>query len=635
MPDSTTVPRDDYPRPQFTRERWLNLNGQWGFEFDPGDSGLERGLLGAERELETQITVPFAPESELSGIGDVDFHAAVWYRRRVTVPADWAGDRILVHFGAVDHDATVWVLRDGEAVEVGRHRGGFTTFTCDLTARAGVQAGETITLVVRARDSKDAPQARGKQSTEYANHDADYTRTTGIWQTVWLEPVPTIALQRPRITPDFESATFTVEVPIGRGHGTGLRGGRVRVTLSDDEGEIETQDARADLTLTPRLTLEIPEARVRPWSIADPYLYDLRFELVDSAGGVVDTVGSYAGLRSVAILGQAILINGEPVFQRLVLDQGLYAEGLLTAPSDAALVADIELSMRAGFNGARLHQKVFEERFLYHADRLGYLVWGEFGDWGCKTTGPSNDRQQPNASYVAEWLEALERDYSHPAIVGWCPLNETRQHLSDRITVLDDVTRAMFLATKAMDTSRPVLDASGYSHRVFETDVYDSHSYDQVPSSFRATMDLLDPEARVTYVSAEDDHDVPRPDLPQWSLPYNGQPYFCSEFGGIWWNATVAEAAEAAPAQSGTTSWGYGERVRTIEEFYVRFEGLVTALLDNEHMFGYCYTQLTDVFQEQNGVYDFDRTDKFDTDRIAEIQRRPAAIERVGASSGR
>ncbi|RKR74380.1 glycoside hydrolase family 2 protein [Frondihabitans australicus] len=632
--DPSAQPRAEYPRPQFRRDDWLNLNGSWGFEFDPGDSGLERGLL-EKATLDDRILVPFAPESELSGIGDVDFHEAVWYRRQVTVPEAWSkGSRILLHFGAVDHDTTVWVVSAGAGDttprEVGRHRGGFTSFTFDLTARAGVRAGETIDIVVRARDDKSAPQARGKQSTEYANHDADYTRTTGIWQTVWLEPVPEIALGRPRITPDLESATLTVEVPVGSGHSTGLRGGRVRVTVSDDDGVIETQEARADLTLTPRVVVEIPDARVRPWSPGDPYLYDVRVELIGDDEALVDGATSYAGLRSVGIVGPRILLNGETVFQRLVLDQGLYAEGLLTAPSDADLVRDIELSMRAGFNGARLHQKVFEERFLYHADRLGYLVWGEFGDWGCKTTGPSDDRQQPNASYVAEWLEALERDYSHPAIIGWCPLNETRQHLSDRITVLDDVTRAMFLATKAMDTTRPVLDASGYDHRVFETDVYDSHDYDQVPSSFKATMDLLDPAARVAYVNTEDDGDVLRPDLRQWSLPYNGQPYFCSEFGGIWWNEEAAAAADA-PEQSGTTSWGYGERVRSLDEWYERFEGLITALLGNPFMFGYCYTQLTDVFQEQNGIYSFDRSDKFDVTRIAEVQRRVAAIEEAAS----
>lgn len=614
-----STPRPEYPRPQFVRDRWMNLNGRWGFDFDPGDSGFERGLAAPDATLSREITVPFAPESALSGIGDVDFHHAVWYRRQVTVPGSWDG-RILLHFGAVDHDTTVWV--DGH--EAGRHRGGFTSFTFDLTARAGVRAGDTVVLTVRARDAKDAPQARGKQSTEYANHDADYTRTTGIWQTVWLEPVPEIAIARPRITPDLEGKQLAVEVPLS----SGLSGGHVRVVVADDQGEVGAHRVRADLTLAPRLTVGIPDDRVRPWSIADPFLYDLRVELLDADGAVVDSVVSYAGLRSVAIVGQSVLLNGETVFQRLVLDQGLYPDGLLTAPSDDALVRDIELSMHAGFNGARLHQKVFEERFLHHADRMGYLVWGEFGDWGCKTTGPSDDRQQPDASYVAEWLEALERDFSHPAIVGWCPLNETRQHISDRITALDDVTRAMFLATKAMDTTRPVLDASGYSHRVFETDVYDSHNYDQDPQTFSATLGMLEPAARVAFTNTEDDGDRHVHGARPWSLPYNGQPYFCSEFGGIWWNAEEAAAADA-PEQSGTTSWGYGERVRSVEEFMARFEGLTTALLGNEHMFGYCYTQLTDVFQEQNGLYDFDRGTKFDIGRINEIQTRVAAIEQA------
>ncbi|MCU1528114.1 MAG: beta-galactosidase [Frondihabitans sp.] len=556
----------------------------------------------------------------MSGIGDVDFHEAVWYRRSVTIPLDWAGDRILVHFGAVDHDTTVWV----NGHEAGRHRGGFTSFTFDISRF--VSAGDEAVIVVRARDEKTAPQARGKQSTLYANHDADYTRTTGIWQTVWLEPVPQVALGRPRITPDLGSSSFTVEAPLS----TGLRDGRLVVTLSDEQGEIVSQEARADLTLTPRATLSVPRDRVRIWSIGDPFLYTLRVALVEEDGTVVDEIGSYAGLRSVSIDGRAILINGETVFQRLVLDQGLYVDGLLTAPSDEALVRDIELSMAAGFNGARLHQKVFEERFLYHADRLGYLVWGEFGDWGCKTDGPSHDRQQPNASYITEWLEALERDYSHPAIIGWCPLNETRQHISDRISVLDDVTHGMFLATKAMDTTRPVLDTSGYSHRVPETDVYDSHNYDQDPARFKATMDLLDPEALTAYINTEDDGDVQVEGAVPWSVAYAGQPYFCSEFGGIWWNASPD-----APSQSGTTSWGYGERVRSLDAFYVRFEGLVTALLGNEHMFGYCYTQLTDVFQEQNGVYGFDRSAKFDVARIREIQTRVAAIEAVAVAGVR
>ena len=266
-------------------------------------------------------------------------------------------------------------------------------------------------------------------------------------------------------------------------------------------------------------------------------------------------------------------------------------------------------SQAAGFNGARLHQKVFEERFLYHADRLGYLVWGEFPDWGCGGFGPRENHQQPTASYITQWVEAIQRDYSHPSIVGWCPLNETWQPITDQITVLDDVTHGMFLATKAMDLTRPVLDASGYSHRVPEADIYDCHDYEQDPDIFKAHHEGLaegQPFVNEAYGSAI-------------SLPYAGQPYFVSEFGGIWWNPQ---------ARPGDDSWGYGDRPTSLDEFYQRFEGLCSPLLGNPAMFGYCYTQLTDVFQEQNGIFTFDRQAKFDLERISRIQKARAAIEK-------
>jgi len=330
-----------------------------------------------------------------------------------------------------------------------------------------------VTVVVRARDDNRPSQPRGKQSTKYENYSVFYTRTTGIWQTVWMEPVADCYLKRPRITPDLANGVVRLEQPLSQNR-PGLR---LRATLHDDHGEIASTTCRADLDFAPRLDLAIPEDRQRAWSPHDPFLYDLTIELVDNNGDVVDHVTSYAGLRAIAIDGTRVKLNGQSLFQRLVLDQGYYPDGIMTAPTDEALVRDIELSIAAGFNGARLHQKVFEERFLYHADRLGYLVWGEFADWGCSGFGPMHDHQQPGITYAAQWLEALERDYSHPSIIGWCALNETAQRLADRITPLDDATRALFLAAKAMDTSRPVLDTSGYAHRVPESDVYDSHDY--------------------------------------------------------------------------------------------------------------------------------------------------------------
>jgi len=602
------LPKPEHPRPQLVRDNWMNLNGIWGFEIDAGDSGLERGL--ARRELTSEILVPFAPESVLSGIEHVDFMEAVWHRRTVTIPQEWAGQNVLLHFGAVDHDATVWV----NGLEVARHRGGFTPFTADLGGVA--EPGTEAVIVVRARDSRHEMQARGKQATWYNNTHCQYTRTTGIWQTVWMEAVPEVHIKRLRMTPNLADSSITIEVPISQNRA----GHTVTAVLSDKDDVTVEATAKADLDLTPTLRLNIPAESLRPWCIEDPFLYNLEVAVRDAAGTVVDRVSSYAAVRSVALDGKVVRLNGKSVFQRLVLDQGYWPDSLMTSPDDAALVKDIELSMAAGFNGARLHQKVFEERFLYHADRLGYLVWGEFGDWGVSGGGTIGHNQKPTASFVAQWLEVLQRDFNHPSIIGWCPLNETHQILHDRLTVLDDVTEAMFLATKLADPTRPVIDASGYSHRIRETDIYDSHSYEQNPEKFRIEQQgLSDGKPFVNR----------NPQGEEYSVAYAGQPYFVSEFGGIWWNESEARqaAAEAGLGTDVSTSWGYGQRVSSEEEFYARFDGLCSVLLDNPDMFGYCYTQLTDVFQEKNGIFTFDRRGKFDLERIRASQVRPAAIE--------
>ena len=593
------IPRPEYPRPQFVRKDWLCLNGEWQFEIDCGNSGIERGLK--ERELTNRILVPFCPESELSGIGNVDFMNVVWYRKEVKIPEDWKGRDVLLHFQACDYDTTVWV----NSVEVTRHRGGFTPFTCDLTGIAG--PGETAVIVVRARDNDRGPLPRGKQSNKFENWGCFYTRTTGIWQTVWMEPVPDFYLKRPRITPNVGYSRFEVLQPLRRP----FDGGTVRLTAKDKQGVVCMAETKTGLDFSPRLCLDIPADRLQLWSHENPFLYDLEIELLDANGMVIDSATSYAGMRSVTIDGMAVKINGKTVFQRLVLDQGYYENGIMTAPSDEALVKDIELSIAAGFNGARLHQKVFEERFLYHADRLGYLVWGEFADWGHGLGSPRLHHQNLGATYITQWIEAVERDYSHPSIIGWCGLNESFEDIDDYIHDLDDVTRGMFLAAKALDGTRPVLDASGYAHRVRCSDIYDSHDYNQDPAEFKKIMAPLS-EGK-PFIND-------RPQGARISIDYGGQPYFVSEFGGIRWNPEAAESDE---------SWGYGDAPKTIEEFYARFEGLCNVLLDDPNMFGYCYTHLTDVFQEQNGIYFFDRSLKFDMDRIRKIQTRTAAIEKA------
>ncbi|SEI15261.1 MULTISPECIES: sugar-binding domain-containing protein [unclassified Leifsonia] len=613
-PAAQALPRAEYPRPQFVRDRWLNLNGVWSFGFGAGEAAQAADLVEPANpattapttwRLERDILVPFAPESERSGVGSTGFHPAVRYQRTVEVPADWAGDRILLHFGAVDFDTTVWV----DDIEVGRHRGGFTPFTIDITDAIGASAAASatsatpaFTLSVLAEDDHRTIQARGKQSRRPENYEAFYTRTTGIWQTVWLEPVAAAHFGRPVIRPDLASSSFAVELDIV----SPAAGLTARVDLLDAGGLVVSREVEVTAQVKPVVTLAVPADRLRTWSPEDPHLYRVRFTLLRGEA-VVDALDSYAGMRSIAIDGRRILLNGRPVFQRLVLDQGYWPDTLMTAPSDDALVADIELAMAAGFNGARLHQKVFEERYLFHADRLGYLVWGEFADWGAKV-GPGGP-QEPTVSFVAEWVEALTRDLSHPSIVGWCPLNETYQPITDRLTILDDATKALYAVTKAIDPTRPVIDASGYSHRVPGADIYDSHLYEQDPDVFAARMEGL-ADGR-PYVNTA-------PDGTEWSVPYAGQPYFCSEFGGIWWSDSD---------RAGDDSWGYGEAPRSREEWLDRFRRLVDTLLDDAGMFGYCFTQLTDVFQEKNGVLDFRRVPKFDLRLLRDIQSRPAAYE--------
>ncbi|MFW6061259.1 MAG: glycoside hydrolase family 2 protein [Planctomycetota bacterium] len=588
---SESIPRAEYPRPQFRRKDWLCLNGSWQFEIDPGDSGEQRGLV--DRELADSILVPFCPESALSGIEHVDFMAAVWYRREVDVPAEWAGRRVLLHLQAVDYDTTVWA----EGQVAGEHRGGWTPMTCDL----GNVAGHTITIVIRARDDAKRQKPRGKQSDAYHNSGCHYTRTTGIWQSVWLEPVPDVALRRPRLWPDVAGGRICLEQPIEAGgpgpHRPGLR---LRAALRDEQGIVATAECEV-AEFCPRLDLPVAPERRRLWSPDDPHLYDLTIELLTADGGLIDAAESYAALRSVTLDGQAFCLNGEVLFQRLVLDQGYYPEGIMTAPTDEAMAGDIKLAQEAGFNGARLHQKVFEERFLYHADRLGYLCWGEFGDWGI-------GEQTPQAEAIGQWTEAVTRDLSHPCIIGWCPLNEQpyRGRWHDALPSLMSVLQQV---TKAIDPTRPVIDSSGWVHVVEQPDMTDSHDYTQDPEELAAN-----------HAGLANGWGYAHPGARRKAAAYRGAPFLVSEFGGTWWNPQAA---------GGEGSWGYGERPATEEEFYERFQALCGVLLDNPHLCGYCYTQLTDVFQEQNGLYGFDRDAKFDIERLRQIQQRAAAIEQT------
>ncbi|WP_080836814.1 glycoside hydrolase family 2 protein [Cohnella massiliensis] len=576
------TPRPEHPRPQFVRERWLNLNGEWQFEFDFSRSGKERGLQASDATLKQKIVVPFCPESKLSGIGHTDFIPAVWYKRSFTLPGGWEGGEVLLHFGAVDYEAEVWI----NDVPVGKHRGGYGSFSFPI-GRALVP-GENVVTVYAEDDVRSGLQPRGKQSGTYHSRGCDYTRTTGIWQTVWLEHVPETHLVSFCLVPDPENARLHITAKVA-----GLSGDvALRCSAELDGKPAGSETARVGSSSA---SLSIPLTETRLWQPGAPALYDLKLELLKD-GQTVDRADSYFGLRSVRLDGMKFRINGKSVFQRLVLDQGFYPDGIYTAPNDEALKRDIELSMELGFNGARLHEKIFEPRFLYWADKLGYLVWGEHANWGLDiSTGEGLIR------FLPEWLENVERDFNHPSLIGWCPFNETWD--SSRGTRQnDEVLRIVYEATKAVDPTRPVIDTSGNYH--VATDIFDVHDYDQNPESFRARHQPL-AEGGEPWVS-----------FPE-RQSYGGQPYFVSEYGGIWWN----------PGQTDSNGWGYGDRPQSEAEFLARYAGLTNALLDNPNIFGFCYTQLYDIEQEVNGLYTYDRTPKFDPAAIRAVNVRKAAIE--------
>lgn len=565
--------RTEHPKPQFMRENWLNLNGEWDFQLDPGASWEEQELYKDADAYAKKINVPFCPESELSGIGHTDFMNSVWYRREVELEEKQLEGRVLLHFGAVDYMATIYV--NGE--KCGTHKGGYVSFAVDITDH--VHAGKNTIVVNAADDTRSRLIPSGKQSDKYNSYGCQYTRTTGIWQTVWLEFVPENYIKKVKYVTDIEAGTLTIMAELV-GKGTFL-------AETFYKGKPAGAASHISGGGTAVLTVNLQEKHL--WEVGNGRLYDLVLKYDR------DVVKSYFGLRSLQLEGRKFLINGKSVFQRLVLDQGFYPDGIYTAPSDAELENDIRRSLAMGFNGARLHEKIFEERFLYYCDLHGYIVWGEFPNWGL-------DHSYADSIYgvLPEWLEEVDRDFNHPAIVGWCPFNETWDQNYRK--QFDELISTVYKATKAADPTRPCIDTSGHFHVV--TDIYDLHDYEQDPAAFAEHYKELGKTNKFNFPQAMEDRQS-----------YDGKsPFFVSEYGGIGWN-TKGKA------------WGYGNIPESPETFLKRLKGLTDVLLDNEKMFGFCYTQLTDVEQEQNGLYTYDRKPKFSPEIIREIFSRKAAIE--------
>ena len=577
------IPRAEHPNPQWERTNWKNLNGVWQFEIDNAQSGEARGLVLAQT-LSGEIVVPFCPESKLSGIGNTDFMLTVWYKKAVSFSKEELdGNRVLLHFGAADFETTVWV--NGKQAGT-PHVGGFGSFEYDVTPL--LQVGENLITVKCFDDTRAPNQAGGKQSLKYASYGCYYTRTTGIWQTVWCELVPESYIKYAKILPDLENASVMIDAELcGRGDLT---------ARAYYEGKLVGAATKVNLSVTGQLELKLSEKHV--WEVGHGRLYDLVLNFGN------DTVKSYFGLRSIAMEGRKFLLNGKSVFQRLVLDQGFYPDGIWTAPTEAALIKDSQCSMSAGFNGARLHEKVFEPRFLYHADKMGYLVWGEYGNWGFDHSDIAG-----LATYLPDWLSAVRRDFNHPCIIGWCPFNETWDYGPLKKRQNDDLLRIMYEQTKLADPTRPCIDTSGNFHVV--TDIYDIHDYEQDIAVFAEHIDETQKSGKTIDKNGKGRQ--------EWD---GVSPLFISEYGGI------GIHIEDDNPDKRSVSWSYGKSAHSYEEFYERYRGLTHAILDNPLIMGFCYTQLTDVEQEQNGLFSYaDRTPKFDMEIISAINKKKAAIE--------
>ena len=561
------VHQQKHPNPMFSRKNIYLMDGEWEISIDGG--------------AWQKIRVPYCPESALSGIGHTDFIGRCRYRKKFTVPEEVKGDRIALHFGAVDHRAEVYV--NGSLA--GSHSGGYTPFSFDVAPL--LREGENLLEVeVTAAVKKNVPT--GKQSQKSESFGCFYTRATGIWQSVYLEGTPAHFMQYVRFVPDVAGCRVRMEV--------GAVGEEEFSAVVFYEGK-EVGRTAGKFVHKGEFTVDLSEKHL--WEVGCGRLYDVELRFGE------DTVYTYFGLRDVRFDGYKFLLNGKSVFQRLVLDQGYYPDGVYTPSSEEVFEQDIRRAVGLGFNGARLHQKLFDPKYLCLCDRMGFMVWGEYASWGMEyydLDGLGN--------FIGEWREAVERDYNHPSIVVWCPLNETWNDLDDETKPRDvRFVEAVYDITKILDKTRPCVDVSGGFH-CSRTDIADFHCYEE--------FDVLKKRMENAIAGKPDFLNMYREGE---GISYGGEPLHLSEFGGIRLNSGKEEGGNA---------WGYltanGE-----EAFADNYVKTIELLYGYEQLCGVCYTQLYDIEQEANGFFTYDRQPKFSEkvmERIRAANKMPAAIEK-------
>ena len=585
--------RTEYPRPQFQRKEWTSLNGTWNFAFDDKNIGLSKAWF-QNPEFDQKIEVPFAYQSKLSGINELDPHDVVWYQKDFEYSKQ-ENQALLLHFGAVDYTATVWV--DGE--KVGQHVGGETSFSFDITNY--LNSEKSHSLVVRAEDlTTNEEQPRGKQNWVGHSFSIFYTGTTGIWQPVWLEPVNVERIKDLKFIPDIDEGTIRIMAELEEQHRN-----PVNVTIRYDQKEICRVTVKPEANHVD-MTLNLFDHHIFrtmfhndgwTWTPDHPVLFDCDVELRSTDDLVLDHVSSYFGMRKIHTEDGQIYLNNRPLYQKLVLDQGYWREGLLTAPSDDAFKKDIEMTKEMGFNGCRKHQKVEDPRFLYWADKLGFLVWGESAAAPAFTAKSIQE-------VTDEWQEIIQRDFNHPSIIEWVPINESwgvPQIHSDHQQ--QHYAQALYHLVHALDSTRLVESNDGWEQTI--TDVCGIHNYAQgnkdEPEKYAHFVDSLADWQRLVAQPPGGWRTFAK------GYKYQGQPIVLTECGGIGYKKA-----------SNDNGWGYTS-VSSDEGFLNDYGRVIKAIAKSQSLVGFCYTQLCDVEQEVNGLLTYDREFKVDPNKIKAI----------------
>ena len=591
----TTIPRPEHPRPDFMRDTFHNLNGVWQFAFDDEDVGLQKGWYQPEHKLEREILVPFCYQCEASGIGPTDeIHPILWYRRSFTVPEEMKGRNVLVKFGAVDFEATVYV--NGHAV--GGHKGGYTPFEVDATPF--LVEGEND-LCLRVVDRPDPIQPRGKQYWKQGLWSCMYTASSGIWQTVYLEAVNDLRIDYVHVTPDIDKGIASAEVVFNRIPDREVTLS-LNVTLNDKKIRTVTATTQnRNVAICVDVDIRDTFEPVSLWSPRNPALYDLRVQILEE-GACVDQVDTYFGMRKIEVRDGIVYLNNKRLYQRLILDQGYWPDTMITPPSDEAIREDLEWTLKFGFNGARKHQKVEDPRYYYWADKMGVLVWGEVPSAFAYT--------DETVEYLTDTLkEFIRRDFNHPCIIAWVPLNESwgvPQIVSNARQ--RNTASMLYYMTKACDGTRLCSGNDGWEQA--HTDICGLHDYN-------SSEDMLRKHFADREFIEKQTCDGRRAYADGFSCT-GKEAFMVTEYGGIAFD-NIGIQGELG----GMETWGYHGKESNEESFFKRYEACTEAILQIPFCQGYCYTQLTDIMQEINGLLTPDRKPKVDVERVRKQNRNP------------